>query len=87
MPTTPNYDSNSDEHEVSIVQSKYGRLLPIVFNIMILAEVCVAMYFAAKQPEKLTEIFLSIFLTAFVITIISAWIVKYFLNSHQKGKL
>ncbi len=73
-----------DSEEVSIVTHKYLKLIPFIFNIVILLSVFVAMYFAAQQPEKLTEIFFSIFLTAFIITIICAWVAKYVVNAFIK---
>jgi membrane protein CcdC involved in cytochrome C biogenesis len=53
------------------------KIAVAVINILILAELCISMYFGAKNPDNLTSVFFKLFFGMLIPTlIISRFIVK-----------
>ena len=52
--------------------------------LLLLIELCVAMFFAAQDPENLTPVFFSVFLPLLIPTIIGTIIAKRLIIKHEK---
>jgi hypothetical protein len=50
----------------------YQKLVVVITDVLLIAEVCVSMYFAAKTPETLTSVFMKSFFIMCIPTLIIA---------------
>lgn len=80
----PEAETSSEDHEFSIINNAKVRNLTIGVNLLLLIELCVAMFFAAKDPENLTPVFFSVFLPLLIPTIIGAIIAKRLIIKREK---
>ena len=55
-----------------------------VINILVLAELCVAMYMAAQNPEEFTAVFFKVFFSLLVPTLILGIVSKRFIRPQEK---
>lgn len=69
--------------EVDVASSSRHWLLVIVMNVLVLAELCVAMYLAASSPEDFTATFLKAFFGLLMPTLIAGVLVKRRLRAMQ----
>jgi len=80
-------DEKSDEkgmgeaQQVSLATSPRLRLFAMIINVLVVGELFVAMYFAARTPDSLTPVFFKVFFSLLVPTLIVAflgrrWIAK-----------
>jgi hypothetical protein len=46
-----------------------------ILDVLVIAELCVSMYFASQDLENLTPVFLKSFLTMVIPTLLLAWVV------------
>ncbi|MDR2489206.1 MAG: hypothetical protein LBD42_06930 [Desulfovibrio sp.] len=73
--------------EAQAVQLAYGLprlLLTVATNLLVLGEVFIAMYFAAKNPDEITPVFFKLFFSMLLPTLILAFILKRIIT--LKGK-
>lgn len=61
-----------EAQKVSITGSPRLRLFALLINVLVIAELCVAMYFAQQVPEQITPIFFKVLFSLLVPTIILA---------------
>lgn len=84
MDLTQKYHRN---REFSIINNAKIRNLTIGVNLLLLIELCVAMFFAAQDPENLTPVFFfSVFLPLLIPTIIGTIIAKRLIIKHKKRR-
>ena len=65
--------------EAQSVQLAHGlprMLLTITVNVLVLAEVFIAMYFAAKNPDEITPIFFKTLFSMLLPTLVLAFVAK-----------
>jgi hypothetical protein len=56
----------------------------VIVNLLVLAELCVAMYMAAQKPEEFTPVFFKVFFALLVPTLILAAFSKRFVRAKEK---
>lgn len=59
---------------VSITCSPRMRLFAIAINLMVLTELCIAMYFAAQDQTQLTPVFFKVFFSLLLPTLVIAFV-------------
>lgn len=69
---------------VEITANLYRRILAIVANVLVLAEVFVAMYFAAQDMDEITPIFFKVFFSLLIPTIIGIIIARRVISARFK---
>ncbi len=80
----PDAETAPEDREFSIINNAKIRNLTIGVNLLLLIELCVAMFFAAQDPENLTPVFFSVFLPLLIPTIIGTIIAKRLIIKHEK---
>lgn len=53
----------------------HQKIAVVVMDILMIAELCVAMYLAYNNPEYFTPVFIKSFLVMLIPTLIVAWVV------------
>lgn len=66
---------------VEVSNNPVQWILVVVLNLLVLAELCIAMYLAAADPENLTAVFMKSFFAMLVPTLVIAVIVRRRLGS------
>jgi hypothetical protein len=69
------------------VQMEFSRvhiIRVVLVNVLVLVELCVAMYFANENPDDFTPVFFKVFFSLLVPTLILASISKRFIRSKAK---
>ena len=66
--------------EVDVVKSPRQWLLVIVMNVLVLAELCVAMYLATSSVEDFTATFIKAFFGMLIPTLVAGVLVKRWLR-------
>lgn len=66
---------------VSVTTSFSLRLVAVAVNILVLAELCVAMYFSTQDMENMTAIFFKVFFSLLIPTIIGTIILRRILSA------
>ena len=77
--TSPDYPSKGSIGEAQSVQLAFGLprlLLTAIVNVLVLVEVFIAMYFAAKNPDEITPVFFKILFSMLLPTLVLAYVVK-----------
>ena len=72
-----------EAERVEISTSPYRRILTVVVNLLVLAEVFVAMYFAAKDPDTLTPVFFKVFFSLLLPTVVAAWTARRLISRRE----
>lgn len=80
----PEAETSPEDREFSIINNAKIRNLTIGVNLLLLIELCAAMFFAAKDPENLTPVFFSVFLPLLIPTIIGAIIAKRLIIKRER---
>jgi hypothetical protein len=62
--------------QVDVTSSPRQWLLAVVMNVLVLAELCVAMYFAAATPEEFTATFVKVFFGLLLPTLAAGYLMK-----------
>jgi len=62
--------------EVAVVNSPRQWLLVIVMDVLVLAELCVAMYLATSSPEDFTATFIKAFFAMLIPTLVVGMLAK-----------
>ena len=70
---------------VEIASGLHRRILTVVVNLLVLTELFVAMYFAAKDMDTLTPVFFKVFFSLLVPTLVGAWVARRFLSRREKA--
>ena len=96
MSGTPS-PSSGEEHASEQAEAPIGAGQPVqvtlslphfiriaVINILVLVELCVAMYMAAQNPEEFTPIFFKVFFSLLVPTLILGIVSKRFIRPKEK---
>ncbi len=67
-----NSDAGSPVHweRKSVMIDIQRKIAIIIVNFLVLAELCISMYFGAKDPENLTPVFMKLFFAMLVPTLI-----------------
>ena len=76
---SPEHPSEGPIGEAQSVQVAHGlprMLLTIAVNVLVLAEVFIAMYFAAKNPDEITPIFFKTLFGMLLPTLVLAFVAK-----------
>ena len=76
---SPELPSEGPIGEAQSVQVAHGlprMLLTVAVNVLVLAEVFIAMYFAAKNPDEITPIFFKTLFSMLLPTLVLAFIAK-----------
>ena len=87
--------SSGEEHAQEQTPPGAGRPVPttltlphfirvVLVNVLVLAELCIAMYMAAQQPDEFTPVFFKVFFSLLAPTLLLAAVSKRFVSS--KGK-
>ncbi len=77
-PAQEHQEADAQSHDmgaaqkVSLTSSPRMKLFAVCVNVLVLAELTLAMYFAAQDPDRLTPVFFKIFFSLLVPTIIAA---------------
>ena len=66
--------------QVQTVLSLPNFIRLVVINMLVLVELCVAMYMAAQNPEEFTPVFFKVFFSLLVPTLILAAVSKRFIR-------
>ena len=66
---------------VSVTSSFALRLLAVAVNILVLAELCVAMYFGSQDMDNITPIFFKVFFSLLIPTIVGTIIMRRILSA------
>lgn len=61
---------------VSVSKNFASRVLAVVVNILVLAELCIAMYFGSQDMDNLTPIFFKVFFSLLIPTIIGTIFIR-----------
>lgn len=61
-----------EAQKVSLTSSPRMRLFALLINVMVVSELCVAMYFAQQTPDRLTPVFFKVFFSLLVPTLVAA---------------
>lgn len=78
---TPVHAQNEQEYyepamgeaqKVSLTTSPRMRLFALLINLMVISELCVAIYFAQQTPDRLTPVFFKVFFSLLVPTLLAA---------------
>ena len=56
----------------------------VIVNVLVLAELCIAMYMAGQNPEEFQPVFLKVFFSLLVPTLILASIAKRLMKRHMR---
>ena len=73
------------EAQSTILDDPRGKVLTIVVNLVVLTDLCVAMFFAAKQPDSLTKVFFKVFFGLLIPTLIGSAIAKRIFLRKKSG--
>lgn len=77
--TSPEHAAEGPIGEAQSVQLAHGlprMLLTITVNVLVLAEVFIAMYFAAQNPDEITPIFFKTLFSMLLPTLVLAFVAK-----------
>lgn len=66
---------------VSVTSSFALRLLAVAVNVLVLAELCVAMYFGSQDMDNITPIFFKVFFSLLIPTIVGTIIMRRILSA------
>lgn len=77
----------SDARDIDVLHNVKSQILMCVVNLCLIVELCIAMYFAAKNPAELTPIFFRVFFSMLIPTLICAWIARRIILSKAKKAL
>lgn len=69
---------------VSVTSSFALRLLAVAVNILVLAELCVAMYFGSQDMDNITPIFFKVFFSLLIPTIVGTIIMRRILSARMR---
>ena len=69
---------------VSVTSSFALRLLAVAVNILVLAELCVAMYFGSQDMDNITPIFFKVFFSLLIPTIVGIIIMRRILSARMR---
>jgi hypothetical protein len=69
--------------EVNLVSSTYQKILAVSANLLILIELTIAMFFAAKAGDDFQPVFLKIFFSMLIPTLVAWIIAKKLLTRHE----
>ncbi len=61
-----------EAQKVSLTASPRLRLFALLINVLVVSELCVAMYFAQQTPDRLTPVFFKVFFSLLVPTLVAA---------------
>lgn len=79
--TTSPYAQGRDEYhepamgeaqKVSLTSSPRLRLFALLINVLVIGELCVAIYFAQQTPDRLTPVFFKVFFCLLAPTLVAA---------------
>lgn len=70
----------------SITTSLRLRIFALFVNLLVLSELCIAMYFAAQDMDNLTPVFFKVFFTLLIPTIIGTILVRRFIAARTAGR-
>ena len=76
---SPEHPSEAPIGEAQTVPLAHGlprMLLTVTVNLLVLAEVFIAMYFAARNPDELTPVFFTILFSLLLPTLVLAYAAK-----------
>ena len=62
-----------EAERVEVATGLPRRILTLTVNLLVISEVFVAMFFAAKDPDTLTPVFFKVFFSLLLPTIVGAW--------------
>lgn len=68
---------------VSVTTSFSLRLLAVAVNILVLAELCVAMYYGSQDMDNITPIFFKVFFSLLIPTIVGTIILRRILSARM----
>lgn len=69
---------------VSVTSSFALRLLAVAVNVLVLAELCVAMYFGSQDMDNITPIFFKVFFSLLIPTIVGTIIMRRILSARMR---
>lgn len=73
-----------EAQHVELTSNLYRRILAIVANVLIIAELFVAMYFAAQDMDEITPVFFKVFFSLLIPTIIGVIIARRMISKRFK---
>jgi len=73
-----------DAQHVQVTLTPAHLIRVVTVNLLVLAELCVAMYFANEYPEEFTAVFMKVFFSLLVPTLILAALSKRLMRPKAK---
>ena len=77
-------DSMGTAQSVSLITSMPQFIVVITVNLLVLAELCISVYMATKEPEEFTVVFFKVFFSLLIPTLIASSIAKRFVRAWEK---
>lgn len=72
-----------EAERVEVAKGPARRILTIAVNLLVIGELFVAMYFAAKDPDTLTPVFYKVFFSLLVPTLVGAWAARRIISRRE----
>ena len=69
---------------VTVTKNLYQRILALSVNLLVVGQLFVAMYFAAKEPDRMQPVFFSWFFSMLIPTLIGVFIVRRIIRAKCK---